>query len=278
MSQNYLKMSPETIQAPFSYTRTRPRAATDRARVSSRQSLQAMSPPSMVMCRSPSAETQTTPGGSDVRARATSGSLRHPKPLSPSDIHSILEQEQEAMVNRLSRELSLLRRQTASVASTASSTSTSLNDTLDTLHGSSYMTPSTSSTASRRHRSSSSLSGSYFPVIQGSRTGGRSRRPSFPSSQRSQSLASVASQPPERKRDPSAPHIYNSRLFFRRSSVSQRTPSGSGVSRSDEVAVPRKELESMVQENEALLRRIRDLELELSAQKTDAHKSIDQPS
>jgi hypothetical protein len=41
------------------------------------------------------------------------GSLRQPKPLSPSDIHSILEQEQEAMVGQsttpLSRELNLTK-------------------------------------------------------------------------------------------------------------------------------------------------------------------------
>ena len=60
-------------------------------------------------------------------------------------------------VNRLTRELSLLRQQTASVASTTSSTSTGLPDSTDhsgnhLISGPSHPTPS------RRHRSSSSLS------------------------------------------------------------------------------------------------------------------------
>ncbi|KAI4290427.1 MAG: hypothetical protein L6R35_000293 [Caloplaca aegaea] len=62
-----------------------------------------------------------------------------------------------AGVNRLTRELSLLRQQTASVASTTSSTSTGFADSTDKnanhlISGASHPTPS------RRHRSSSSLS------------------------------------------------------------------------------------------------------------------------
>ncbi|KAL8715131.1 MAG: hypothetical protein Q9220_001088 [cf. Caloplaca sp. 1 TL-2023] len=60
-------------------------------------------------------------------------------------------------VNRLTRELSLLRQQTASVVSTASSTSTGLADTTD--HNSNHLMSGPSHpTPSRRHRSSSSLS------------------------------------------------------------------------------------------------------------------------
>ncbi|KAJ0421813.1 hypothetical protein BJY00DRAFT_311826 [Aspergillus carlsbadensis] len=246
-------MSPELAQVPFSYSRSRPRAATERA--------QALSPPMISKCRSPDIGVQA---GEHGRARATSGPLRQPKPLSPSDIHSILEQEQEAMVNRLSRELTLLRNQTASVASTTSSTSTSFNDSHETLHGSAYISGPVYPTASRRHRSSSSLSASYFPVIQGSRANGRSRRPSLVSPQRSQSLISVTSQPHERKHDASSHVAHSAR--FRRSSVSQqRTLSGSSVLRSDQIA-SRGEMESLKNENEMLRQRIRDLELELSVQ------------
>ena len=68
-----------------------------------------------------------------------------------------LEKEQEAVVNRLTRELSLLRQQSASVASTTSSASTGLPDSTDQnanhlISGPSHPTPS------RRHRSSSNLS------------------------------------------------------------------------------------------------------------------------
>ncbi|KAI4253588.1 MAG: hypothetical protein LQ352_003600 [Teloschistes flavicans] len=85
------------------------------------------------------------------------GPLRHPQPLTAADLHLELEKEQEAVVNRLTRELSLLRQQTASVASTTSSTSTGPADPVDynmnhLLSGPTHPTPS------RRHRSSSSLS------------------------------------------------------------------------------------------------------------------------
>ncbi|BCS18221.1 uncharacterized protein APUU_11049S [Aspergillus puulaauensis] len=263
-------MSTETIQTPLSQPRTRPRAATDRAQaaktasVSSRRSSQAMSPPTIATGRSPDIETPAKVSD-QARARATSGPLRQPKPLSPSDIHSILEQEQEAMVNRLSRELSTLRHRTSSIASTASSTSTTLNEPLDALHGSPYIAGPIYPTASRRHRSSSNLSASFFPVIQGSRTNGRGRRPSLVSPERSQSLISVTSQHQERKRDASAHVSYGSRMRGRRSSLSQRMPSGSSVETTSQGDV-----ESLVQENDALRRRIRDLELELSVQKSQA--------
>ncbi|KAL8913948.1 MAG: hypothetical protein Q9171_001333 [Xanthocarpia ochracea] len=85
------------------------------------------------------------------------GPIRHPQPLTAADLHMQLEKEQEAVVNRLTRELSALRQQTASVASTASSTSTGIADSTDAnanhlMSGPSHPTPS------RRHRSSSSLS------------------------------------------------------------------------------------------------------------------------
>ncbi|KAL4927646.1 uncharacterized protein BDV17DRAFT_121095 [Aspergillus undulatus] len=262
-------MSPKIAQAPLSQPKTRRRAATERSKSSRASSLssQAMSPPSIPVC--PDLDPGNQAAGMHARARATSGPLRQPKPLSPSDIHSILEQEQEAMVNRLSRELSLLRHQTSSVASTASSTSTTLND--DTLHGSPYMPGPIYPTTSRQHRSSSSLSGTYFPVIQESRTSGRSRRPSLVSpSPRSQSLISVTSQPQERRRDASA-HMHSSR-FPRRSSLSQqRIPSGSGSGGFplDEMA-PRGDVDSLLHENGVLRRRIRTLELELSVQKSQA--------
>ncbi|OJD11779.1 hypothetical protein ACJ73_09471 [Blastomyces percursus] len=76
------------------------------------------------------------------------GPIRHPRPLTVADLHLELEKEQEAVVNRLTRELTLLRQQTASVASTASSTSTNLNDSSDPQHPA----------PSRRNRSSSNIS------------------------------------------------------------------------------------------------------------------------
>ncbi|SZF00349.1 unnamed protein product [Blumeria hordei] len=87
------------------------------------------------------------------------GPARHPKPLTAADLYAQLEKEQEAVVNRLTRELSLLRSaQNASVVSNASSTSTT-----GYLDGSECNTanqnhsgfPQTTNSRFNRHRSSS---------------------------------------------------------------------------------------------------------------------------
>ncbi|KAL8725260.1 MAG: hypothetical protein Q9166_007462 [cf. Caloplaca sp. 2 TL-2023] len=85
------------------------------------------------------------------------GPVRHPQPLTAADLHMQLEKEQEAVVNRLTRELSALRQQTASVASTASSASTGIADSTD-VNANHLMSGPSHPTPSRRHRSSSSLS------------------------------------------------------------------------------------------------------------------------
>jgi len=55
--------------------------------------------------------------------------VRHPRPLTAAELHLEVEKEQEAIVNRLTRELSLLRAHSASVASTASSSTTAPGST-----------------------------------------------------------------------------------------------------------------------------------------------------
>ena len=78
--------------------------------------------------------------------------MRHPRPMTPAEMHLELEKEQEAVVNRLTRELSALRAHSASVASTASSAAESAATHAESLTG------PTHPTSSRRHRSSSSVS------------------------------------------------------------------------------------------------------------------------
>lgn len=114
------------------------------------------------------------------------GPARHPKPLTAADLYAQLEKEQEAVVNRLTRELSLLRSaQNASVASNASSTSTTgfldgseCNSANPTHSGFSQTTTS----RLNRHRSSSGASvrsaatTNPIPITQGitaSRPNGR---------------------------------------------------------------------------------------------------------
>ncbi|KAJ5915980.1 hypothetical protein N7454_010887 [Penicillium verhagenii] len=209
--------------------------------------------------------------------------LRHPKPLTPSDLHLVLEKEQEAMVNRLTRELSLLRQQTASVASTASSTST-LNESTEAMRGSSpSLSSSTHSHSSRRQRSSSSL-GSHTPSVQGSQasvTGiapsrtaehqrsTRSREPSL--SHRRPSIGSLSSYT-QHPHPEHVSHYASPSIYPHRNSVSQTHLglSSSSLARCEEIALHRSELETAKRENEQLRRRVRELEQVLKKQKNDS--------
>ncbi|KAK3049403.1 hypothetical protein LTR09_009322 [Extremus antarcticus] len=89
--------------------------------------------------------------------------LRHPRPLTAAELYLECEKEQEAVVNRLTRELTALRAQNASVASNHSHSSTSTSASLLPIDISDpnpahQLTGATHPTPSRRHRSSSSLS------------------------------------------------------------------------------------------------------------------------
>ncbi|OAT11543.1 hypothetical protein BDBG_07008 [Blastomyces gilchristii SLH14081] len=121
---------------------------------------------SQVMGPPPVPHIPTSPGltaGDNAGVGIGPGPIRHPRPLTVADLHLELEKEQEAVVNRLTRELTLLRQQTASVASTASSTSTNVNDSSDPHH----------QTPSHRNRSSSNISSrSVAGAISGVIAGG----------------------------------------------------------------------------------------------------------
>ncbi|KAI1141468.1 hypothetical protein F5Y05DRAFT_372647 [Hypoxylon sp. FL0543] len=107
------------------------------------------------------------PGQDNSGVGAGPGPLRHPRPLTAAELHSQLEQEQELLVNRLTRDLVMLRAaQNSSVASNASSTSasTSADQThpssfTDThlLSGPGFPLPTTSADR-RHHRTNSSAS------------------------------------------------------------------------------------------------------------------------
>ncbi|KAK5169357.1 uncharacterized protein LTR77_005332 [Saxophila tyrrhenica] len=89
--------------------------------------------------------------------------LRHPRPMTAAEVYLECEKEQEAVVNRLTRELTALRAQNASVASNTSQSSTSTSASLLPVDISDpnpahQLTGATHPTPSRRHRSSSSLS------------------------------------------------------------------------------------------------------------------------
>ncbi|KAL5365120.1 hypothetical protein BJX96DRAFT_179551 [Aspergillus floccosus] len=252
-------MAPD-LSVPLSSPRSRPRAATamqpttTSSPLSSRRPSQVMGPPLTSLPASVYTGSSTENGS----VRSASGPLRHPKPLTPSDLHSMLEQEQEAMVNRLSRELSLLRQQTASVASTTSSASTTpFNDSVEYLAN-----PAVHPATTRRHRSSSSLSASYIPAIQESRTGSvtgiaPSRDACLPSPRPTDAARSTRSRAPSftspRQPDPGSPLDIGG-PYPHRGSLSQQRSRTTSITRPEE-------LESVKRENEMLRRRVRELEL-----------------
>jgi hypothetical protein len=179
--------------------------------------------------------------GHVLNADSSGVPMRHPRPMTPAEMHLELEKEQEAVVNRLTRELSALRAHSASVASTtsiaSSAASGALLDPTDSSHAGS-MTGSMHPTPSRRHRSSSSVSRSGLPPG------------SYPH------RYSVSSQPA------------TGDLTHRdhRSSSVVSTP------RYEEVAQQRAELEDVKKENEMLKQRIRDLERMIRSGDADAQR------
>ncbi|KAK2800266.1 hypothetical protein FQN51_006174 [Onygenales sp. PD_10] len=232
------------------------------------------------------------------------GPLRHPRPLTVADLHLELEKEQEAVVNRLTRELSLLRQQTASVASTASSTSTNLNDPLDYQHPTPSRHRSSSNISSRsiagatagaiagsvtsiapsRDREAPSSSRPSLDIVRGSLSREASVRSRRQSGAASPSLSSSVQKHgenfPHHNANPhSQPHGYSH--SHRPSLTSHAAPiptsqhgnvhhtrsgsmsSSAGISRYEEAAQHRAELEAVKRENEALRRRVRELEASL---------------
>jgi len=158
--------------------------------------------------------------------------MRHPRPLTAAELHLELEKEQEAVVNRLTRELSALRAHSASVASTTSSTTSAVHVDQD-------MTGPTHPTSARRHRSSSSVSRSSMSVPPHG----------IPLSSATVSI-------------PHHRYSVSSQTAASDASAAQQARSASVVStpRYEEVAHYRQELEEAKRENELLKSRIRELE------------------
>ncbi|KAF5485268.1 hypothetical protein CGCS363_v014578 [Colletotrichum siamense] len=215
------------------------------------------------------------------------GPIRHPRPMTASDLHMQLEKEQEAVVNRLTRELQLLRTaQNASVVSNASSTSAS-NTTeapADThlLSGAAFSTPAVPSNSSRRHhRTTSNASTRSQTAIAGSASVSTTSipipRPSNPVRQDSIASRHSLSSSPAHSQQHLDPHASGMTYFQQQRLPHQATGSTSiaatpgsesqlspgmmpATSRYEETALHRQELEVAKKENEGLKQRIRELE------------------
>ncbi|OLN97854.1 hypothetical protein CCHL11_02557 [Colletotrichum chlorophyti] len=215
------------------------------------------------------------------------GPIRHPRPITASDLHMQLEKEQEAVVNRLTRELSLLRAaQNASVASNASSTSASNPaETPDThlMSGAAFSTPAVPSSSSwRHHRTASNASTRSQTAVAGSAAASTTSipipRPTNPVRQDSTASRHSLSSSPAMSQHYLDPSSSGMTYFQQQRLPSQQmggssvaaTPAGSesqlspgllpATSRYEETALHRQELENAKKENEALKRKIRELE------------------
>lgn len=125
------------------------------------------------------AATGSTHPPSDASSLAQGpGPTRHPQPLTAAELHQQVEKEQEAVVNRLTRELDILRQHNdASSASASDSGTESSTSTIPMipdgrqhlLSGSGFSIPSQTSGRERRHtRSGSSASARSIAATAGS--------------------------------------------------------------------------------------------------------------
>ncbi|KAG6086269.1 hypothetical protein E4U30_002135 [Claviceps sp. LM220 group G6] len=218
----------------------------------------------------------------DLSVGSGPGPLRHPRQLTAAELHMELEKEQEAVVNRLTRELSLLRAaQNASVVSNASSASASASahdpiTETSLLSGAGFTIP----TSRRHHRNSSSASQNHIQQAASS----YEMRYSLPRSAQSLSLSRQSSRsrisrtnspgPQQSTLDPSS--YFHSQRVPHASSVSMNSVAAnpgslshgdqmspglmSTTSKYEETAMWRNELDSAKKENEMLKQRIRELE------------------
>ncbi|WPG99263.1 Hypothetical protein R9X50_00207400 [Acrodontium crateriforme] len=146
----------------------RPQRTSSSSTTASRRTSQIMGPPSVPA----SASRSPRPSNSET----ASVPLRHPRPLTAAELYLECEKEQEAVVNRLTRELTALRAQSASVASNASYSSTSTSASLLPVditdpNPTHQISGATHPTPSRRHRSSSSYSSRSIPTAATSLSG-----------------------------------------------------------------------------------------------------------
>ncbi|PQE23381.1 hypothetical protein CJF32_00009435 [Rutstroemia sp. NJR-2017a WRK4] len=247
--------------------------------------------------------TATIQSGDNTGVGTGPGPLRHPRPLTAADLHLQLEKEQEAVVNRLTRELSMLRAaQNASVVSNASSTSNGLADNPDNtnhlLSGPSHPIPA----QRRHHRTSSSTSTRSITATTGSMStiGGIAaprRTDSNPHSlSRQNSMtggihrSGTSSPAPTSGSFPHPDHFSHFYHQQRPSMSMHRESSGTiptmastsgeattnvpATGRYEEMVFHRQELEAVKKENEALKKRIRDLEKTLrERRRSDASAS-----
>ncbi|CAK3813542.1 Hypothetical predicted protein [Lecanosticta acicola] len=157
-------MAPDINSLPTSPRPDQHRTSQPPSTSASRRTSAVMPPPSQ-----PTSAVTGGPRSPIMSSNENNVPMRHPRPLTAAELYAECEKEQEAVVNRLTRELTALRAQSASVASNASVSSNSTSASLLPVDISDpnpthQMTGATHPTPSRRHRSSSSVSTRSIPT------------------------------------------------------------------------------------------------------------------
>ncbi|KAL9129103.1 MAG: hypothetical protein Q9217_002346 [Psora testacea] len=225
-------MAPDINSLPPSPYRSQAASITRRPSEARRLAERVTSPPTNLISSTPPrspilhsiSSSQVMPREDNTGVDPGPGPLRHPRPLTAADLHMQLEKEQEAVVNRLTRELTLLRQQTASAASTASSTSAGLADAADS-NAHSTLLGASHPTSSRRHRSSSNLSARSVNTAAPTATAGTGVSGSTTGGIAGSTTSGIA--PP---RESTVPYSYTRDPLSRQSSVASRRSEASSPS------------------------------------------------
>lgn len=264
--------------------------------------------------RRPSHTTNMPPPTSHIHSGSSSGMMtsadsqipiRHPRPMTAAELHLQLEQEQEAVVNRLTRELSALRAQhSASVVSNASHSSVG-SQQIHSIHPPDTSDSATHPVHSRQRRSSSNASsrslGLETPSTAASSILGNASAPlggvSQASADRAAALGGTLSRQPSVRSasgasTPARPSFDFSSGFHtvtlpHRPSLSNHSTVGSVASSSiatqpahatatsnyADAAAAKAELDLVKEENETLRQRIRSLEQALRNRRRESQVS-----
>ncbi|KAK4174443.1 hypothetical protein QBC36DRAFT_218423 [Triangularia setosa] len=225
----------------------------------------------------------STMAGDNTGVGSGPGPVRHPRPPTAAELHSELEKEQEARINRLTRELAALRAlHNESVVSNASSTSATGTEPGDPRSGRHIRTLSNTSTRSNIGSvTTTSMAGISSPApirpsphqppattlggVALSRQGSTASRRS-----RTGSPAPLGLYGSSYSNEPTLANYFSSRVPHGSSSTSVLATPGStsdlspglipATDRYQETAFYREQLEATKRENDELKKRVRELE------------------
>ncbi|KAL2760003.1 hypothetical protein ACRALDRAFT_2024086 [Sodiomyces alcalophilus JCM 7366] len=240
--------------------------------------------PSSLSSTSNPVPTHPPPSSADTSSISGTGPLRHPRPLTAAELHSQLEKEQEAVLLRVAHNASVASNTSSTSTGTASHEQQQTPTDSGLLTGAGFSIPSS---AGRRHnRTASNTSTRSLAATMGSANtstaSGLARPLATPLSRQNSSTShrSITGTSPAGDSFSGVGYVPPSQripgYFPTTSSYSNTTTAGGnshtqdssplapglvpGTARYEEALLQREQLENTMRENEALKKRIRELE------------------